>query len=82
MDAQEVMHMTDNSKITALYSRLAVGDEGGFAPQLRGIEDALDCIVTAIKEAGYKPKDYSLLSVFAPSSSAVLSPAGPAVKDF
>lgn len=35
----------------------AVGDEGGFAPQLRGIEDALDCIVTAIKEAGYKPKD-------------------------
>ncbi len=35
----------------------AVGDEGGFAPQLRGIEDALDCIVSAIKEAGYKPKD-------------------------
>ena len=35
----------------------AVGDEGGFAPQLRGIEDALDCIVTAIKEAGYKPKN-------------------------
>lgn len=35
----------------------AVGDEGGFAPQLRGIEDALDCIVSAIKEAGYKPKN-------------------------
>ena len=28
MDAQEVMHMTDYSKITALYSRLSVGDEG------------------------------------------------------
>ena len=27
MDAQEVMHMTDYSKITALYSRLSVGDE-------------------------------------------------------
>ena len=26
MDAQEVMHMTDYSKITALYSRLSVGD--------------------------------------------------------
>lgn len=33
----------------------AVGDEGGFAPNLNGIEDALDVIVTAIKEAGYKP---------------------------
>ena len=27
MDAQGVMHMTDYSKITALYSRLSVGDE-------------------------------------------------------
>ena len=27
MDAQEVMHMIDYSKITALYSRLSVGDE-------------------------------------------------------
>ena len=27
MDAQEVMHMTDYSKTTALYSRLSVGDE-------------------------------------------------------
>ena len=28
MDAQEVMHMTDYSKITALYSRLSVGRRG------------------------------------------------------
>ena len=27
MDAQEDMHMNDYSKITALYSRLSVGDE-------------------------------------------------------
>ncbi len=33
----------------------AVGDEGGFAPNLAGIEDALDCIVEAVKAAGYKP---------------------------
>ncbi len=33
----------------------AVGDEGGFAPTLEGTEDALNCIVEAIKEAGYKP---------------------------
>lgn len=35
----------------------AVGDEGGFAPQLDGVEDALDCIIQAIKDAGYKPGD-------------------------
>jgi enolase len=33
----------------------AVGDEGGFAPNLDGIEDALDVIVEAVKKAGYKP---------------------------
>ncbi len=33
----------------------AVGDEGGFAPELTGTEDALDSILKAIKEAGYKP---------------------------
>lgn len=35
----------------------AVGDEGGFAPNLEGTEDALDSIMEAIKKAGYKPKD-------------------------
>ena len=39
----------------------AVGDEGGFAPALKGIDDALDCIVEAINAAGYKPgKDVTI----------------------
>ena len=33
----------------------AVGDEGGFAPALNGTEDALNSIIEAIKNAGYKP---------------------------
>jgi len=33
----------------------AVGDEGGFAPALDGIEDALQIICDAIEAAGYKP---------------------------
>jgi len=33
----------------------AVGDEGGFAPALNGIEDALQIICDAIKAAGYEP---------------------------
>ena len=33
----------------------AVGDEGGFAPALKGTEDALESIIQAITAAGYKP---------------------------
>jgi enolase len=32
----------------------AVGDEGGFAPKLGSIEEALDAILLAVKNAGYK----------------------------
>ena len=35
----------------------AVGDEGGFAPNLQKDEEALEVIVEAIKAAGYKPGD-------------------------
>ncbi|MDR3127396.1 MAG: phosphopyruvate hydratase [Tannerellaceae bacterium] len=39
----------------------AVGDEGGFAPGLKGTEDALDSILEAIKGAGYEPsKDVTI----------------------
>ena len=33
----------------------SVGDEGGFAPNLKSDEEALQCIVEAIEKAGYKP---------------------------
>ncbi len=33
----------------------AVGDEGGFAPNLKSNEEALDVIMIAIEKAGYKP---------------------------
>src|SRR6266536_2765116 len=32
-----------------------VGDEGGFAPDLSGNEEALELLVTAIRQAGYEP---------------------------
>ena len=34
---------------------VAVGDEGGFAPNLKNEEEALDAIIEAIKKAGYIP---------------------------
>ena len=39
----------------------AVGDEGGFAPAFKGIEDALETILSAVTLAGYNyPRDISL----------------------
>ena len=50
----------------------AVGDEGGFAPKLNGIDDALDCIVSAIEKAGYKPgKDVTIAMDCAASEFSV-----------
>ncbi len=33
----------------------SVGDEGGYAPKLHGVEDALECILLATEAAGYTP---------------------------
>jgi len=41
----------------------AVGDEGGFAPTLDGTEDALDTILQAIKNAGYKPEEEVMIAL-------------------
>lgn len=41
----------------------AVGDEGGFAPDLKSNEEALEVIVEAIKAAGYKPGEDILLAL-------------------
>ncbi len=50
----------------------AVGDEGGFAPAFNGIEDALDSIIQAIKDAGYEPgKDVKIAMDCAASEFAV-----------
>ncbi|WP_054951285.1 phosphopyruvate hydratase [Numidum massiliense] len=41
----------------------AVGDEGGFAPNLSSNEEALQTIVTAIERAGYKPGEQVYLAL-------------------
>lgn len=42
---------------------VAVGDEGGFAPNLKNEEEALDIIVEAIRKAGYEPKKDIVLAL-------------------
>jgi len=46
----------------------AVGDEGGFAPALKGTEDALESILKATKAAGYKAGKEIFLSLDVASS--------------
>ena len=46
----------------------AVGDEGGFAPDLTGTEDALDSIIAAIKTAGYEPGRDVMIAIDCASS--------------
>jgi enolase len=41
----------------------AIGDEGGFAPQLDSAEDALDSIMTAVEKAGYKPGEQIFIAL-------------------
>lgn len=45
-----------------------VGDEGGFAPNLKSAEEALTFIVSAIKDAGYKPGEDVVLAIDTASS--------------
>ena len=46
----------------------SIGDEGGFAPQIKSPEEALDFLVKAIEKAGYKPgEDIAIAMDVAPS---------------
>ena len=67
----EVFHaLAKNFKKRGLST--AVGDEGGFAPNFDGIEDALDTIVASIQDAGYEPgKDVKIAMDCAASEFAV-----------
>ena len=56
----EIYHTLKKVLKDKMYS-VAVGDEGGFAPNLEDEEMALDVIMEAIKKAGYEPgKDICL----------------------
>jgi enolase len=46
----------------------AVGDEGGFAPELKSNEEPMELLVEAIEKAGYKPGDDVYIGLDAASS--------------
>ena len=47
----------------------SVGDEGGFAPNLKSDEEACEVIVEAIEAAGYKPGEDICIALDAAASS-------------
>ena len=46
----------------------SVGDEGGFAPKLKGTEDALETIIKSISSAGFKPGEDVMIALDCASS--------------
>jgi len=47
----------------------AVGDEGGFAPNLKSNEEAIQVLIKAIEEAGYKPGEDVFIALDSAASS-------------
>jgi enolase len=58
----EVFHAL-KSVLKDRHLSTAIGDEGGFAPQLDSAEDALDSIMMAVEKAGYKPGDQIFIAL-------------------
>ncbi len=65
--ASEVFHSL-KKVLTAHNYNTAVGDEGGFAPDLKSNEEALQLIVQAIEKAGYKPGEEVFICIDPASS--------------
>jgi enolase len=58
----EIFH-TLKGKLHDAGLSTAVGDEGGFAPNLASARDALDFIMTSVEAAGYRPGDDVVLAL-------------------
>lgn len=58
----EIFHNLKKVLSSKGYST-AVGDEGGFAPNLKSNEEAIEVILTAIEKAGYVPGEEILLAL-------------------
>ncbi|MCR5506729.1 MAG: phosphopyruvate hydratase [bacterium] len=63
----EVFHAL-KKELKAAGCNTNVGDEGGFAPELKTAEEALSFIVKAIEKAGYKPGEDVRIAIDAASS--------------
>jgi len=58
----EVFH-TLKKELSAAGHNTGIGDEGGFAPNLKSAREALDFIMQSIEKAGYRPGDEIYLAL-------------------
>ena len=58
----EIFHALRKNLSDSGYST-NVGDEGGFAPNIKNVGEALDIIMHAIDTAGYKPREDVLIAI-------------------
>jgi enolase len=63
----EIFH-TLKKKLSDAGHNTGVGDEGGFAPNLKGTVEALDFIMKSIEASGYKPGEDIMLALDSASS--------------
>jgi len=68
----EIFHNLKKVLASKGYST-AVGDEGGFAPNLKSNEEAIEVILNAVEKAGYTPGDDILLALD-PATSEFYNP--------
>lgn len=66
----EIFHNLKNVLHDKGYNT-AVGDEGGFAPNLKSNQEAVDVILEAIEKAGYKPGEQVYIALDVASSEMV-----------
>ncbi len=63
----EIFHHLKEVLKSKAYST-NVGDEGGFAPNIKSNEEAIETVLTAIEKAGYKPGDDVYITMDAAST--------------
>ncbi len=63
----EIFHHLKKELLTAGYST-NVGDEGGFAPNIKSNEEAIEIVLKAIEKAGYRPGEDIVIAIDAAAS--------------
>jgi len=71
----EVFHHLKNVLKSKGYST-NVGDEGGFAPNIKSNEEAIETVLLAIEKAGYKPGEDIYIAMDAASSEFYIEEEG------
>ena len=71
----EVFHHLKNVLKSKSYST-NVGDEGGFAPNIKSNEEAIEIVLMAIEKAGYRPGEDIMIALDAAASEFYLADEG------